>query len=384
MALEAEELEIPDFLSRSSEEEIHEKILENLPDDLDKSEGGFLWDLTRPLAIELSEFKEYTLIELLKSMFPITCEESYLLDYHADSRGIVRREATNSTGYVSVTAKEGTIIPLGYGFSTESDEDGETIDFVTTEETVIDSNGFAKIPIEAVEGGIDSNVAASTILLQIGDETGEILDEITSVTNEEATTGGLDEEDDDTLRERIVEYDQSQNNSFVGNLSDYKRWALSVVGVGGATIIPATDDSGVVKIILYDQSGNAASKDIQDSVYDYIMSPNDPDNRLAPINAMVQIVNPDTLPIHITADVYLDDAVTLIQAQEKLQESVKTYLLNVSSDDTEIRISAINRLIGSTDGIYDYENVQINGATTNLPFTCDQMPVFGSVILTEG
>ena len=39
MALEAEELELPDFLNNSSEEEIHEKMLSNLPEDIDKSEG---------------------------------------------------------------------------------------------------------------------------------------------------------------------------------------------------------------------------------------------------------------------------------------------------------------------------------------------------------
>ena len=35
MALEAEELELPDFLNNSSEEEIHEKMLSNLPEDID-------------------------------------------------------------------------------------------------------------------------------------------------------------------------------------------------------------------------------------------------------------------------------------------------------------------------------------------------------------
>lgn len=87
MALEAEEMELPDFLENSSEDEIHEKMLGNLPDDIDKSEGGFPWDFTRPTAIELSELKEYVLVEVLKCLFPATCEESYLLDYHADERG---------------------------------------------------------------------------------------------------------------------------------------------------------------------------------------------------------------------------------------------------------------------------------------------------------
>ena len=53
MALEAEEMELPDFLENSSEDEIHEKMLGNLPEDIDKSEGGFPWDFTRPTAIEI-------------------------------------------------------------------------------------------------------------------------------------------------------------------------------------------------------------------------------------------------------------------------------------------------------------------------------------------
>ena len=72
MALEAEELELPDFLNNSSEEEIHEKMLSNLPEDIDKSEGGFPWDFTRPTAIEIAELKEYVLVEVLKSLSPVT------------------------------------------------------------------------------------------------------------------------------------------------------------------------------------------------------------------------------------------------------------------------------------------------------------------------
>ena len=261
MALEAEEMELPGFLENSSEDEIHEKMLGNLPDDIDKSEGGFPWDFTRPTAIEISELKEYVLVEVLKCLFPATCEESYLLDYHADERGgMVRRESVNASGYVTITAKAGLVIPLGYGFSTEADDEGNTIEFVTIEEATVDTLGNAKIPIEAVEGGADSNVGANTIVLHTGDENGELLDEIISVTNEEPITGGLDEEDDDTLRERIVEYDQSQDVSFIGNVADYKRWALSVAGVGAATVISAKDTSGTVKIILLDQNGQADSR----------------------------------------------------------------------------------------------------------------------------
>lgn len=383
MALEAEELELPDFLNNSSEEEIHEKMLSNLPEDIDKSEGGFPWDFTRPTAIEIAELKEYVLVEVLKSLSPVTCEESYLLDYHADGRGLVRRESVNATGYVTVTAKAGLVIPLGYGFSTEADDEGNTIDFVTTEEVTVDSLGNAKIPIEAAEGGSASNVGVNTIVLHAGDETGELLDEIISVTNEEAVTGGLDEEDDDTLRERIVEYDRSHDISYVGNVADYKRWALSVPGVGAVTVIPAKDDSGTIKIILMDQNGVPASKQIQDAVYDYIMRPDSESDRLAPPNAVLEITAPETVVVNISAVVYLREA-EIGDVQNDLKAALQSYLLNVSSNDSAVRISAINSILGAVSGIYDYDSVQINGVSKNVDLESGQMPVFGTVTITEG
>lgn len=383
MALEAEELELPDFLNNSSEKEIHEKMLSNLPEDIDKSEGGFPWDFTRPTAIEIAELKEYVLVEVLRSLSPVTCEESYLLDYHADGRGLVRRESVNATGYVTVTAKAGLVIPLGYGFSTEADDEGNTIDFVTTEEVTVDSLGNAKIPIEAAEGGSASNVGVNAIVLHTGDETGELLDEIISVTNEEAVTGGLDEEDDDTLRERIVEYDRSHDISYVGNVADYKRWALSVPGVGAVTVIPAKDDSGIIKIILMDQNGVPASKQIQDAVYDYIMRPDSESDRLAPPNAVLEITAPETVVVNISAVVYLREA-EIGDVQNDLKAALQSYLLNVSSNDSAVRISAINSILGAVSGIYDYDSVQINGVSKNVDLESGQMPVLGTVTITEG
>ena len=380
MALEAEEMELPDFLKNSSEDEIHEKMLGNLPEDIDKSEGGFPWDFTRPTAIEISELKEYVLVEVLKSMFPVTCEESYILDFHSEERGIVRRESVNASGYVSVTGKPGLIIPLGYGFSTIADDDGNTIDFVSTEEVTIDSLGNAKIPIEATEGGSESNVGVNVVVLHTGDETGELLEDITSVSNDNPITGGLDEEYDDTLRERIVTYDRSQSNSFIGNPSDYKRWAMSVAGVGAVTVTSAEDTSGTVKLVILDQNGDPASKSIQDDVYDYIMSPNDKDSRLAPINAVLSIVTPVTLKINISAKVYLK-GIELKDVESTFRNKVQEYLLNNALEDLIVRVSAISDLLYSIDGIYDYENVTINGNAKNLTIDSGQVPVLGTITL---
>ena len=45
--LEEDDFVVPSFLDNSSEEEIHKKMLDYLPDDIDKSEGGYVYDLTK-------------------------------------------------------------------------------------------------------------------------------------------------------------------------------------------------------------------------------------------------------------------------------------------------------------------------------------------------
>ncbi len=387
MALEAEEFTIPEFLENSSEDEIHKKMMDNLPEDIDKSEGGFPWDFTRPTAIEISELREYVLVEVLKSLFPSTCEESYLLDLHGSSRGITRRESVNATGYVSVTAAAGTVIPLGCIFSTEADEDGNTVSFISTEEVTVDDSGAADVPVEAEEGGAEGNVLPNTVVLQVGDETGNMLDEITSVTNPEGMTGGLDEEDDDDYRERIVDFCKSQDISYVGNVADYKRWALSVPGIGSATVISAENGDALVTLILTDQSGQPVDEDLRKAVYDYIMSPDNPEERLAPVGAKLVIGDPESVIINITATVYLKD-ITKKQAEDDIRAGILSYLTDCTGGDNIVRLSGIYGILSDVLGIYDYTNVsltstQIEGSN-NLVIPDGMIPVLGTLTITEG
>lgn len=386
MAMEVEELEIPQFLENSSEDEIHEKMLGNLPEDIDKTEGGFPWDFTRPTAIELSELKEYVLVELLKSMFPSTCEESYLLDMHGATRGLNRRESVSASGIVRVTAAAGTVIPLGYTFSTEADEEGNTIDFVSVEDVTVGDYGNADVLVEASEGGVSGNVLPNTVILQEGDEQGNILNEIISVTNPEAMRGGQDEEDDDSYRERLVEYDRQQNTSFIGNYADYKRWAMSVAGVGAVSVIQAEDDSGTVTLVITDQNGQPADKSLCKEVEDYIMSPDDPEERLAPIGATVIVKSPDTLNISVSVVVYFE-GVTLDSVKLQITEKIREYLLQ-SVNDKVIRLTRIANIIGGITGIYDYANLIISTesgvVTENVNFEDGIVPTLTSLNITEG
>ena len=59
---------IPRFLKDSGADEIHARMLRNVSNNMDKTEGGIVWDMTRTPAMEMSETVEFVIVEALKNM----------------------------------------------------------------------------------------------------------------------------------------------------------------------------------------------------------------------------------------------------------------------------------------------------------------------------
>ena len=55
----------PEWLGGMSSRSIQERMMQNLPLDIDKTEGGFVWDLTFPTALEKAELLQFHLIRTL-------------------------------------------------------------------------------------------------------------------------------------------------------------------------------------------------------------------------------------------------------------------------------------------------------------------------------
>lgn len=345
-----DDFQIPEFLEEGSEEEIHNTMLGELPNDIDVSEGGYIYDLTRPTAMEISRMKQFELIEALKLIWPRFAEGIYL-DYHAETRGLERKEAANAEGILTITGTPGTVIESGSVFTTEGINGEDAKEYETLEEARIPELGSVEVPIQCVEAGTIGNSAVNTIVLQQSTKEG-----ITGVTNYVPISGGYGEEDDDSLRERIMEYDQSQGISFVGNISDYKRWAESVDGVGSVHVIEAKDSSGIVKIVVTDASGNPAEQDLCTRVKDYIMGTDDPEKRLAPVNAIVEVKPPQKQNITVEANVELED-ITIDELQTKFKASIQDYLKKVV-EEGKIRYTQIGNILGDIPGVYDYSGLK--------------------------
>lgn len=373
------EFPIPSFIEEATTENIHQKILSYMPDDIDKSEGSFAWDIvSRPAARMFAYLMQYALIEGVKIAFPRYSYGEYL-DELAKSNSLQRKAATHATGTITVTGTAGVSIPVGSVFSTESTSGTESIDFETTGTAVIGEGGTVDIAVQCTEAGTNGNVSTGTIIMK----SSNLPDGINTVTNTKPTEGGTDEEDDESLIERIENAEQSKSVSYVGSVSDYKRWAESVDGVGKAIVIPAQDNSGMVTIVLTDANGDPASDVLCQAVYDEIIGvKEDQSDRLTNINGnLLTVKAPETVEIAVSATLYLDNTVSLSEIKTAYLTALSEYLTTTNSTG-EVKYSKICSLLLDMDGVEDYSDVTLNEGTVNISLEKDEIAVATAETIT--
>lgn len=174
------------------------------------------------------------------------------------------------------------------------------------------------------------------------------------------------------------------DDSYIGNESDYKRWAESVAGIGTAIVVPEWNGPETVKIIVLDGNGEAANETLQKAVYNYIMSPESPLDRLAPPNTILTVSAPELVEIDYTIkSIELEDG----YAQEEVLKDFKTglakYYKTVNSEG-EVKYNWVHSVLTNTPGVDDFEELLMNGGISNIKIKLDQYPNTKSVMVKEG
>ena len=367
----------PEILDDTDEDIIHARMLSIIPDNIDKTEGGFVYDFTMPTAIEKADLM-VKINEAVKLFFPEWSRDEYL-DMLAADVGLTRRNATAAEVTLTATGPAGTIIPAGTVFSTTATLITENIEFASTEEVTIPESGTASIDVVCSETGIVGNVPANSIIMVADASIG-----IDEVTNGAAATGGTDEEDDESLRARIMAVDRSGELSFVGNDSDYIRWAQEVDGVGSVIVVSEWqgEGTGTVKLIVMDMNGAPATQTILDNVYEHIMSPDDPAARLANTEVKLTVETATALYLNIAATVQLDEDVSIDDVTTEFASRLRTYFEEAKADGS-LRYTRVGRELSETNGIEDYSSLTVNSGVSNVTVAPDKYPVIQSLVITE-
>lgn len=362
----------PDFIDDNSAEDIHERMMEELPPDIDDMPGGFPYDLTMPSAIQKSELIEFHLVRALMIAFPQYAWDEWL-DLHGQQVHVKRHEGKCAEGILRITGEPGTEIGQGTKFLVAATDDSPAIEYISAEDCVIGDSGTVSLKITATEPGADFNVRADSVCIME-----EPVDEITEITNPEAITGGTSDESNDDYYDRIAaEY--ANKRTYIGNDADYKRWAQEA-GAGDCIVISCPDGRpGTVRLVLVDQNGQPASTQLTETVYRYIVSPEDRSKRLLPTAcAEISCVPATTTYINYSCTGLLYGDTTSIDEIKREFKNLLKRVYTTAKAEGILRYNDVRPLISGIAGVEDFDEFLMNGAMKNIPFAGEEYPETGS------
>ena len=337
------------------------RMLNNVPSDVDKSEGSFIYDALSPVSNEIAQ-QEINLDQVLNMVFAQSAAingYSAQLELRCAEFGVTRKSGTLATGQVTFTGTETASIPIGSIIQAVSGLQYQT----TTLGTI--TNGLATVNIQAVNIGTSYNVPAN-VIIQIPIS----INGITGATNTTPTVCGTDNETDLALLQRLLLQVQTPASS--GNKAQYEQWALSVNGIGACQVFPLWNGNGTVKVCAVDSNMSPLSSTLLASLSSYIES-------VRPIGATVTYETSVAIPINIDVNVVRNTAYLQAQIQNSLTTSLVNYLKNIAFKQGYVSYGVIGSLIMATPGVIDYNTLLVNGGTTNVTITSEQIATVGTV-----
>lgn len=182
-----------------------------------------------------------------RQAFPQTAQEDYL-DLHAQLRGVERRSAAAAQGVIRFLREDETGAELSIPAGTVCMTAG-LVRFETTQAAVLAAEETSvDVPAQALEPGTAGNVGAGTVLMMAVAPVG-----VTGCVNPAPFSGGSDAEDDESLRQRVLETYRRMPNG--ANAAFYQQEALSFPEVAAAAVLPRSRGVGTVDVVVSTPQG---------------------------------------------------------------------------------------------------------------------------------
>lgn len=341
-------------------EEILQRMLDRIPDTIDKREGSVIYDALAPTAIEM-QLLYIALDEVLNESFADTASLPNL-KRKASERGLSQYPATYATLKAVVTPSN-IEVPIGSRFSLNE------LNYAVIENL---TNGEYKVQCETA-GANGNNYSGTLIPI-------DYIEGLQNIEIAEVLIPGDDEEDVEHLRQRYFNSFDSQ--AFGGNIADYKEKINSIDGVGGVKIY--RNGGGRIRAVIIDSTYSKPSSVLVDKVQEAI----DPIGSqgegvgLAPIGHIVTIEGCGKAPVIVQTSLEFKDGWTWDSAKSHVEIAVDDYLKEVATeweangkDGLIVRINQLESRILNLECIRDISNTTLNGETTNLSIDKDSIPV---------
>lgn len=290
-----------------------------------------------------------------RQVMPDTAEQAHL-DRWASIWGVNRKAAAFASGNVTFTGVNSTVIPAGTEVQTS---DGATY---TTDSQGTISTGTATISVTASESGVDGNVDAGVGMTLTSPISGVDTD---ATVASGGITGGLDEEADDDLRDRLLSRIQQPPHG--GADFDYVTWAKEIAGVTRAWVYPRELGAGTVSIrfVTDDESSIIPTSSKVTEVQNHIDSKR-------PVTADATVVAPIAAPVSFTISVTPDTA----DVRAAVEAELKDMITRGAEPGKTILFSHIREAISVAAGESDHS---ISSPTADVTHSAGEIATFGGI-----
>ena len=362
------------FDDRTQEQIKKEMLAEIDPSTgLSSMAGSFADSVAGPAARQICQVYQ-ALPAVLSMLFVDETSGGYLDLVARDYHNLTRRAGTRASCPITLAGKAGTVIPAGTVFPTPSG-----LRFTLREKAVLGQSGTAVGELDAAEVGAVYNVGEGTITAMWVNLPG-----LESWENQ-AAIGGTDEESDQQMYDRIDEARKRPATS--GNGWDYRRWALSVEGVGETKVVELPHGPGTVGLTVVDSNYAPASEEMVTAVLEAVKASK-------PIGATPSVAAAQSLEITVAATVTCS-GVSQDEVSTELKSRMGEYLISLVrnkfgriyySPEEDLPYPLLyNRVLAmllTIDGVENFSTLTVNGGTEDLSIPADHVPVLGEVTVT--
>lgn len=343
-------------------EEILNRMLDQIPSDLDKRQSSVIYAALSAAAVELHGM--YTeLWAVMNELFADTAGREYLIKRAAE-RGLKPKAAS----YAVLKGEFNQDIPIGSRFSLE------TLNYIAIERI---GTGIYKMQCETI-GEIGNTLFGTLIPI-------EYIKGLASAELTELLIPGEDEEETEHFRRRY--FDSLESQAFGGNIADYREKVIGISGVGGVKVYPAWDGGGTVKLVIINSECAIPSLELVQLVKD-AMDPEPNTGKgygLAPIGHVVTVeaVREQRVSVETTITYQVD--YNFERCQEDICAAIDIYLHELNktwqdSGQTIVRVSRIESRLLDIEGILDVYDTKLNGASGNYVMPSNAIAVRGDVV----
>lgn len=339
------------------QEDIQERINSRLTINANLLEGGFSQDIIGSVAYELANVQEVQIPDVISNGFVATADREHLI-LKGQEYGLPIRKATASTVILRIEGEVGAIV------SSDVKAVYNNLTFTVSDFNKIGSSGIILVEAKCDILGSIGNVPENTI-----DKFLISYEGLTSVSNPAPSYGGYDEEETETYRDRLLEYNMLDASN--ANASQYKIWAQSVAGVSKAIVQSAEIvGAGNVGVFISSIDGEVTEQ-LKTNVLNYIES-------VQPINATVIVDSLTPVPISVNAQCVLSEGTSTDDVKEEFTTELERYFRTVQTTVSYIKVAD---LLLNCSGVIDVTSYTLNGGTQSIEIAETESPEVGNVVI---